>query len=213
MEVVEKRPGFATALRATRWNMLGVVALVGVGLLLLAFRYAPRPSGVVDGQYPAGQLAATQSVGPTSERMISATPSPGMPPAASGYAVDPSKTVAILQAGCACADDVEVTATLSPQSGGGVADTMQVVAHVWLHSWQGGFDYSPALFKFRAKNGRLYAPVTTNAFGPPLVAGALARGQSASGVLVFDVPIGSGAIELVDNTNTKVYDWPLPSPK
>jgi hypothetical protein len=145
--------------------------------------------------------------------MISATPSPGGPPAASGFVIDPTKSVLIMGAGCACEDDVEVTTTVHPGSGAEAADTVQVVAHVWLHSYQGGFDYSPSIFKFRAKNKQLYAPVATTAFGPTLATGRLGRGDTTSGVLVFDVPAGAGTVELVDSLNKEVFGWPVKSSK
>jgi hypothetical protein len=208
--------------RETRWKMLGAVALAGVGLLLLAFRYVPAPNHVVD-PYSTSQVPATMSVGPSdptgamaggsNQTLTSAAPSPGAPPAASGFVIDPAKSVMIMGAGCGCADNVEVTTTVYPGSAAGTAGTVQVVAHVWLHSYQGGFDYSPAIFKFRAKNKQLYAPVATTAFGPTLATGRLGRGDTTSGVLVFDVPAGAGAIELVDNLNKEVFDWPVKSSK
>jgi len=189
----------------TRWKMLGVVALAGVGLLLLAFRYVPAPSHAVD-PYFTGQVPATASVGPTdppgavsgddSQPMTSATPSPGGPPAASGLDEDPSKTIMLATAGCGCFDGVEVTTTTYPTTPDGQTGTVQVVARIRLHNFQGSFDYSPAMFMFRAKNKQLYAPVTTTAFGATLGTGQLGRGETISGVLVFDVPAGAGAIEL-----------------
>ena len=95
--------------------------------------------------------------------------------------------------------------------------TVQVVAQIGLHGFQGSLDYSPAMFMFRAKNKRLYAPVITTTFGPTLGTGQLGRGETTSGVLVFDVPAGAGAIELVDNLSDNlskaVFDWPVPSKK
>jgi hypothetical protein len=191
----------AARLREVRWPMLGVIAAVGVGLLLLGLRYAPRSS-------VAGAAGQTQG-------WVSAAPSPGLPAPAQGFQEDPTKTVGFQPASCrssACDEDVEVKTAIDSvaSSPGSVASlTVRVVAHVRLYSGDGSFDYTPAAFSFRGTNHRLYTPVTTDAFGATLVAGHLDQGQSASGTLVFDVPAGGGEIEI--NDGRTVFDWPVRS--
>jgi len=180
--------------------MLGVVALTGIGLLLLGLRFVPRP-GI------ASSAGASQG-------WMSAAPSAAPAPTVSGFEEDPTNTLVYQPANCdssACDEAVEIKAVTHGGGSAGTASspTVAVVAHVRLYSGHGSFDYTPAVFTFHASNHRQYSPVTTEAFGPSLVPGHLDHGMTASGILVFEVPVGGGAIEIDDNHT--VYDWAVPS--